>query len=161
MSLDTIPDLWGPISVDVLMPIAILRNQASRLSGHTRGLLTADVRTATDDAAETHTFQIVAPSLRGYRFDLFSATHGREFFYPVRVVFQPWAEPNTPAGSLAPGPSLAHGLKVVARAIKGDEAATTEAFVELIGDVLRSTYTQSVIASLIAKSNEPATQPAA
>jgi hypothetical protein len=160
MTIEAIPDLWGPISVDVVSPLAVLRSQAGRLSGHTKGLLTADVRTAVDNAGVTHTFQIVAPSLKGYRYDLFSAAHDPELIYPVTVSFRPWQDDDRSDDLRLPsGRTL--DINALAGGVPGRKAATTDDFVEMVREALTAPYTQSIVSSLIAKSNEVVSQPAA
>ena len=96
---------------------------------------------------DVHTFQIIAPSLR-YKFDLFSAAHRTDLVYPVRVMFEPWQQADRPSAFDVSIESLTAGDG------EARVAETKADLVRLVGEALTSGYTQSVIDSLIAKSNE-------
>ncbi|MCU0227422.1 MAG: hypothetical protein MUF01_07260 [Bryobacterales bacterium] len=74
------------------MPVSILREQASALKNKTKGLVTAEVLSRSgsssvygsdlDDGELEHHFVICAPTLDGYRYDLFSVRHD-DLSYPA------------------------------------------------------------------------------
>lgn len=83
-----IPDLWPEDIADdsgLIMPVAILREQAAALTKKTKGLVEADVITLTPkdfpkDKQELreafwHQFRLVAPALDSYTINLFSVLH--------------------------------------------------------------------------------------
>jgi hypothetical protein len=129
-----IPDLW-PTDVtvtDVLSPATILRYQAGQLRGKTRNLLEAEVETVPGENEVTIEFYVVAPALDRYRYLLFSVKHRPDLVYPATIV----AECFNVSGYERP------------------EADGQQEFTKLVGQVLSSRETRSVIHSLIAKSNE-------
>jgi hypothetical protein len=86
-----IPDLW-PESLKpvVLSPVAILRTQAARLKERTNGLLEAEIQTKritepNGDTKALHVFEIVAPAMDGYRFQVLSIEHPSPGAYPVDI----------------------------------------------------------------------------
>jgi hypothetical protein len=139
MSTDTaveIPDLWPSdvVVIDVVSPAAILRYQAGQLRAKTRNLLEAEVETVPGPSEVEIEFYIVAPALDRYRYLLFSVRHAPELVYPATVVAAWFREDEH---------------------FEYDPvAAGQQEFTELIGRVLSSPQTRSVIHSLIARSNE-------
>ncbi len=89
-----IPDLWPDDFTgesDFLLPVTILREQASALTQRTKGILEAQVRSAKpkNDEGEQkflHDFLIVAPALDDYTFELFYVIHEIQT-YPARIYF--------------------------------------------------------------------------
>jgi hypothetical protein len=154
-------DLWPPdVEVkDVVSPVAIMRYQANQLRVRTRGLLEGDVRSITSEeqAVVCHEFDIVAPSLGGYRYNLFSATHRMDLVYPVSVVFQA-AAPSIPGTSVAiegVGPTMVQAVsRLTGLTSSGKKAATQTEFVDVIREILSSPHAKSVIHSLIARIND-------
>ncbi len=124
-----IPDLWpGDISekTDILMPVTILREQAAALTQRTKGLLEGNVRSENpkypgDDFV--HRFELVAPALDNYRYELFFVAHDLTG-YPARVCFDG----------------------------KEPKAETQEAFVNLLRIVFNQGKTKGAIQSLLAQS---------
>ncbi len=77
----TIPNLWptdlAPLAART--PLTILKEQASQLGAATKNLLEGHVTTYTSDEPNDrlfkHRFNIVAPSLGNYTYELFQVTH--------------------------------------------------------------------------------------
>ena len=118
-------DLWGEFLPEpVRTPAAILREQAALLGPKSEHLLEAEVSTQTDVTGEfIHTFDLVVPSLEGYRYRLFRVTHSVTLY-----------------------PAL--GMLPSTRAVRlDDEAALTD----WLRDVFTSRETRRVIAALIAQ----------
>ena len=130
-------DLWpADLAVEPLTPVVILRLQADRLKERTEGRLFAEVVT-TQQWVETgnqmhdyHRFEIVAPALHSYRYQLFTCKHDHEFIYPVYVNDYPGAG----------------DAKVTAN----NQGELTEA----IREILRSKRTTAVLQSLLARIRE-------
>lgn len=129
-----IPDLWptGVTVPEVLSPATILRYQAGQLRAKTRNLLEGEIEIVPEEDQVKIEFYVVAPALDRYRYLLFSVRHGPELVYPATID--------------APG--------VVGEFGVSPEADGQQEFTELIGQVLSSRQTRSVIHSLIARSNE-------
>ena len=77
-------DLWPVLTgFDVrATPLSVLREQARLLGTKSSGKLMAELVTFPVGSDLRHAFEIVAPSLGGYRFQLFSITHPPEL-YPM------------------------------------------------------------------------------
>ena len=87
--------LWPEFGVPVEQPtIALLSEQASVLSRQTRGRVTADVSIRPGPGPASQglymDFELVVPSLDGYRYGIFSIWQSVEGGYPVYVVAAPW-----------------------------------------------------------------------
>jgi hypothetical protein len=140
-----IPDLW-PTDVtlpDVLSPATLLRYQAGQLRAKTRNLLEAEIETVPGENEVTIEFYVVAPALDRYRYLLFSVRHRPDLVYPATIV----------AECFRNLPQLEY---------EWPEADGQQQFTKLVGQVLSSRETRSVIHSLVAKSNEvKASSPAA
>jgi hypothetical protein len=76
-------DLWPANVADsnLITPITILKEQAALLGEKTRQLVKGEVTTQAAGAMFVHSFNIVAPTL-SYKFELFTASHGVNF-YPL------------------------------------------------------------------------------
>ena len=83
-------DLWPEITPEeITPPVAILREQASKLGPKTNNLVEATVYSITAPTGDRkHAMFLEAPSL-DYRYELFSITHGIEQ-YPLEI------QPNIP-----------------------------------------------------------------
>ena len=155
----TIPSLWpDDIKVDVLPPLTILKLQAAKLHGITKGILDAEVTTVTGpDDLVTHRLDLIAPTLDGRRTRVLVATQRTEF-YPVVLE----ADCYRPKDSYPFGRSLAAISEVVAgmsaewpRSNDWRPAANDQdEFLKRIAEVLRSPTVRSIIDSLLALSNE-------
>jgi hypothetical protein len=67
-------------------PVELLKAQAQLLSQKTNNVLQADVKSEVDGEGDfLHSFDIVAPALKQYRYTLFEIWHGVHL-YPVGVV---------------------------------------------------------------------------
>lgn len=117
-------DLWPKDigEATLVAPSAILKEQASMLGEKTKYLVTAEVVTKSEGSTLIHTFQIKAPALDNYTYQLFSVHHGINF-YPLSVVFE---------GS-------------------GYGISTQEEFIVRLSDILGSATTRNLVKSLIAQ----------
>jgi hypothetical protein len=139
--VNEIPDLWGgEISISALSPVSILRSQDELLRRKTKGALTAEVRTRKEtDGPHTlfvHTMDLSAPIL-GYSETILEASHRENFPYPVVIDLSEELRETTE--TQAPRPT---------KCFEPDE------FMRALGNILSSQPVRSVIASLIARSND-------
>jgi hypothetical protein len=149
---DSIPDLWSDdIQVKVLTPVAILRAQASSLRRKTQGLVVAELDTRTSAEYVRHHFDLIAPAANGYRERILTAAHSSKKVYPVTVTAECFA---------ARFNHLSPSLRVLGGPPRNERtAATQEAFIGLVKEVLQSPEVRGTIESLIAQSNEAASSP--
>lgn len=78
-------DLW-PANIaesNLVTPVAILREQGALLGEKTRQLVRCEVDTQAVGTLLVHHFNVVAPTLN-YRYELFTAQHGVNF-YPLVI----------------------------------------------------------------------------
>ncbi len=78
-------NLWPATKINVLSPIAILRQQATYLREATQGILEAEVAVVKGEPWTISSFWIIAPALDRYRFELFKIAHNATDPYPVQV----------------------------------------------------------------------------
>lgn len=136
-------DLWPEsIRADQLSPLAILRLQATKLSQKTGGLLSAevvsgresvsdeDLTIAPSGAEAVHRFEVIAPRLDGYRYQMFVCRHDSELVYPAYIE-------DDDAHELRQGESI--------------RAATQDEFVALVRKVFASKKHVGAISSMLAK----------
>jgi hypothetical protein len=79
-------DLWPDNIGEVKLrpPVTILREQAALLGQKTQNLVQAEIRVESGDGFFRYIFNIVAPALDNYRYELFRAWH-KITLYPVEV----------------------------------------------------------------------------
>ncbi len=78
-------NLWPDFPTEEIKgPKAILNEQARYLAEKTKTILLGDVVTTHRSGVFNHSFYIVAPTLDGYRYKLFSVEHGATY-YPLSV----------------------------------------------------------------------------
>ena len=82
---EPIRNLWPVTKINVLSPIAILRQQATYLRETTQGILEAEVAVVKGDPWTITSFWIIAPALDRYRFELFKIAHNVTDPYPVQI----------------------------------------------------------------------------
>ena len=125
-----VKDLWPDIVPEtVTTPFGILQEQATNLERRTKGILSGSVERQRYESEFYLSFNIVAPSLDRYEYELLRISHGVEV-YPVTVVSSP----------LPPANNLIERL--------GDE----KEFVEWLGRALACEKTKRIIGSLLAQS---------
>jgi hypothetical protein len=79
-------DFWGDIApAAIRTPLAILREQAALLGAKTRNLVEATVATNVRGPEFIHRFNLVAPSMGNYTYELFIVVHRIEM-YPITVL---------------------------------------------------------------------------
>lgn len=164
----TIPSLWpDDIKVDVLPPLTILKLQAAKLHGITKGILDAEVTTVTGpDDLVTHRLDLIAPTLDGRRTRVLVATQRTEF-YPVLIeaeVYRPTKVSAQAVRNLAmQGMAAAMGVDTRSEYPTRDwppvndwrpVANNQDDFLKRIAEVLRSPTVRSIIDSLLALCNE-------
>jgi hypothetical protein len=139
-----IPNLWpGAFNVNVQTPYAILRIQANLLSQMTKAILVGEVETETGERMTQHRLVVVAPACNGYRHTLITVIHSTDLPYPAEVQAAPLVGVNERGAIVYPS------------------ASTDDEMRMLLAKALQSDETKALILSLIAKSNEAATPPAA
>ncbi|MCH8828670.1 MAG: hypothetical protein IID45_03730 [Planctomycetes bacterium] len=131
---DPLQSLW-PEDVeveDVLTPLTILKFQADELKKRTNGRLRAEIETAVEDSDVTHLFDVIAPSLNNYRIRLLTVCHNCDRVYPAKV--------------------QSDAIKLTWR--QSSAAPTQSEFSDLIGKILQSDFTRSLVQSLLARISE-------
>ena len=128
---ERVRNLWPDIDVDVLLPVTILRAQATYLQRFTKGVLRADVVTSESETEVEHKLDIVAPVL-SYRQTLLSASHKKVQPYPVTV--------RIPNRSLP------------------EQLYTEESFTSAVSGALNKNGVVAIIQSLLARSREATAQ---
>ncbi len=164
-------NLWPATKINVLSPIAILRQQATYLREATQGILEAEVAVVKGEPWTITSFWIIAPALDRYRFELFKIAHNATDPYPVQIscagltsidrnilrrflvlntefdtpftVSNPEDEPDDP---------ITDTILVV--------ASSQDDFMMILEKILASTRTQRTLHSLIARTNDVGLEPA-
>ncbi len=78
-------DLWPDLNLaSTVTPLSILREQAGLLGKRTKGVLKGEVETWNTGGRISHAFNVVVPSLGGYKYTLFRIHH-YPTGYPVYV----------------------------------------------------------------------------
>ncbi|MDR3636769.1 MAG: hypothetical protein P4L84_23395 [Isosphaeraceae bacterium] len=151
-----IPTLWSDdIKVDVVSPAAILRAQVAPLRALTKGILEAEITTESSDSGmERLHFELVAPLLDNYHHRILSATYARNMVYPVTLEAECFRPHKQSYGESLAALALAVHQRGVTESDWRPKAATEQEFIELIGQVLRSSEVRAIIHSLIARSND-------
>jgi hypothetical protein len=117
-------DLWGEIAPSaVRTPASILREQASLLGSKTNHLIEGQVDTQVSGSRFNHSFNLVAPALENYSYELFRIWHEVNI-YPVSYGYQ-----------------------------RGEQLENEEAFVDWLGQKLSSVETKRIIGNLLAQAN--------
>jgi hypothetical protein len=163
-------NLWPVTEINVLSPIAILRQQATYLREATQGILEAEVAVLKGDPWTITSFWIVAPALDRYRFELFKIAHNATDFYPVQIFYAglfatdrinlreflvTYAEFDTPFTVSnpedEPDDPITDTILVV--------ASSQDDFMRILETILASTRTQRTLHSLIARTNDMGLEP--
>ena len=124
-------DLW-PDDIsgasNLLTPVSILKEQASLLGRKTGNLVEAEVDTSLVDYERLlqHSFILVAPALKHYRYLLFRVTHSATQLYPLEIDV----------------PVLNTGMS----------AGSEIDFIEKLKDIFAGNKTKEIIQTLIAQS---------
>ena len=120
-------DLWPDLEVEsVRTPATILKEQAEALSRKTKNQLQGRVDTVINGNTFIHTFNIVAPLLHGYEYELFRVQHSAKL-YPIKV------------------PSKGH--PALTRFLKSEKE-----FLDWLRETLSSQRTKNVLYSLLSRS---------
>lgn len=133
----------------IITPVAILREQASMLAGRTKGLVEGRVSTEVGrDSRIYHSFELVAPALGGYRYELFRISHS-VLLYPLQI------DADSTIGDI----SLSE-LGTMRAATLTDIFGTPKVlkdegeFKQWLKEALSSRHTRSIVNSLLAQSME-------
>jgi hypothetical protein len=170
-------NLWPVTKINVLSPIAILRQQATYLREATQGILEAEVAVVKGDPWTITSFWIIAPALDRYRFELFKIAHQYSDLYPVDVscdglfndlregdysnllvtnleTYNPFVntyfELDHPPFEVPSGP-MADTVRVV--------ASSQDDFMLVLEKILASSRTERTLHSLIARTNDMGLEP--
>lgn len=150
--------LWPDvIRATVQSPESILLDQAEALTQQTSGVLVGKVGAGpSDDGVVLLHFSMVVPALRDYRHRIMVVQHRKEMHYPAFVdaeLFRARGIATLQAAiqELRSAPVLLGG---VASEKPANRADSDKEFIELVRQVLRSSYVVSVAQSLIARANE-------
>jgi hypothetical protein len=121
-------------------PKKLLLDQAVILRGLTKNVVTADVikRSVTNPDSTTfnYSFVLITPAMGGYSFSLFNFDHPVEL-YPVKIIVDAQMKASLPE------------LFSKDRAVK---AKDEEEFIEVVGEIFKSSRTKEVIGGLISQS---------
>jgi hypothetical protein len=131
-------DLWPDTIGEDLekSPVSILREQASLLGQKTKNIVQAEVSIGPAEEDEfAHTFQIVAPAMSNYRYQLFTVYH-KIYLYPVEI----FAEDDI-LHEIAPG------------AERFVVAESEEEFMEMLKAVFGARKTIRIINALLSQSD--------
>ncbi len=149
-----IPNLWPTIQTpDVMLPVTILRQQASLLRQSSKGILEAEVcQIVANGHQQWWTFFIIATQLDRYRIDIFRMTHANDYPYPVKFYADGLLSEVRQA-------KLIWALQEVEQEYPDEDpyevvASTQEEFLQILGVLLGSKKTRSVIESLLARTND-------
>ncbi len=142
----TIPSVWpDDISVDVVSPMAILNAQKSALAEKTKNLVVADIVTSEKDGMVWHRFDLVAPSLSGYRREIFSVGHTKDEVWPATLDAEHFSE-----------------FRENYRDIEVDGRPQTDGpdgLLRLLAELFQSPSIRTSLDSLIARVNDGRSQP--
>lgn len=150
---DTRESLWSDeISVDVVPPSTLLKEQAHYLESKTKGLLKGEVVTLEGDASPTvqHTLDIVAPLLNDYRYRLLVVKHDKDMIYPVTIYNRSKNSREALVGYLVENVIPKTSLEEVSE--QAIFPANTQAeFLGALKTIFNSPTTRSILESLLAR----------
>ena len=163
-------NLWPATKINVLSPIAILRQQATYLREATQGILEAEVAVVKGEPWTITSFWIIAPALDRYRFELFKIAHNVTDPYPVQIscaglfatdrinlreFLVTYAEFDTPFTVSnpedEPDDPITDTILVV--------ASSQDDFMRILENILASPRTERTLHSLIARTNDMGLEP--
>ena len=123
-----VPDFWPNDlgNANLLTPVTILRQEASYLGPKTNQLLKGEVSTGSSGDSFTHSFNIVAPGLNNYRYQLFQIQHSITL-YPLLLI---WSSANI-------------------------QIASQESLITRLKEILSSPQTRQIIEALLAQVSRP------
>ncbi len=157
-----IPDLWGysDVKPEVLTPIAVLRAQASLLSQKTKGLLIGETRISTaaaeTEGKETISFDVRAPAANNSRYPLLQVEYASDALYPCTVTGRGLArKEELQITNIIP---TFPNTQTVTRTVHNKTAHSDTEFIEIVKEVLQAPTTVALLQTLIAKSNECASE---
>lgn len=86
-------DLWGdiPVEKEIMLPVTILKEQATILGEKTNKILEARVDTFSipnQKGSVGYSLNIIAPALSNYKYKVLSINHDAIFVYPVVVSYE-------------------------------------------------------------------------
>ena len=167
---EPIRNLWPVTKINVLSPIAILRQQATYLREATQGILEAEVAVVKGEPWTISSFWIIAPALDRYRFELFKIAHNVTDPYPVQIscaglfatdrinlreFLVTYAEFDTPFTVSnpedEPDDPITDTILVV--------ASSQDDFMRILEKILASPRTERTLHSLIARTNDMGLEP--
>jgi hypothetical protein len=131
-------DLWPQQlgTLPIKAPVTILKEQASILGTKTQNVVIAEVTHARGEAGRfAYDFDLVAPALQSYRFELFSIEYGIDL-YPVYFTLE-----GTLRNEIMPD------LKT-----KYATTQNEQGFLALLKQILNSNRTKQAILTLVAQS---------
>ena len=148
-----IPVLWPRLSVDAVTPVAILQVQAASLERLTRGILLGSVTKAVSGREEQLNLEVFAPAV-GTRVRVVTVTNGQGQPYPARISWVGKSESLTGAGGVGGAVPLIRGAGGALGAIPEGDARNPEELEAKLREALGSSGVNSILHSLIARSNE-------
>ncbi|PZN82097.1 MAG: hypothetical protein DM484_07035 [Candidatus Methylumidiphilus alinenensis] len=137
-------DIWAEdIGITtVKTPVAILKEQASLLGRKTQNLVVGEVISSSQDAIEepkiTQRFNIKAPALGNYRYNLFSISHGIDI-YPLTIYLENSIVSELATTNLILG---SHNPRLI---------RSEEEFLGILNRILKSKRTKQVVHALLAQ----------
>lgn len=147
----SIENLWPSdiLTIDIVPPVALLRQQATQLGQITQNILVGFVETMqrTDEETSetvynnlTHTLYIVAPALGNYRYKLITIIHSVDDLYPVHVIYDAANKYDPPKSTMTQDMSLGGSLE------------NEDQLIQRLRKTFHHEQTKKVMQSLIAQS---------
>lgn len=145
---DDVTSLWSSeIRPEIQSPVSILRTQARALQRQTGGVLTGDIGSKVmDENKVVLSFDIVVPALEQYRQRILNVGHTKDLPYPCIIDAELFRGDNNAYTNFLESGQVYTGVR---NAAKNDAE-----FLDIIGNVLRSSHVVSVAQSLIARTTD-------
>lgn len=148
-------DLWADdIAItDIKPPVAILKEQATLLGNKTQNTVLGEIISFkaydSPNSEIIHKFNVVAPALGNYSFELFLVSHNVDL-YPLEItmdekIFGELSSGETPLSSIIRRQNITARLYTVS-------ADSEEMFVNFLGGILKSNRAKKIVRSLLAQS---------
>ena len=152
-------DLWpSEIMVNVLSPLMILRQQAEIISKRTQGIVIGDVRISFIGAdLKELCFDVIASAI-GHRQRGLTARYPHDVPYPTLLMADVFAQDKFPSPFDESLDQKHWHLQSDAEVARSRIAYSPSQFKGLLREIFNSSGTISILLSLIARSNELASQ---
>lgn len=146
-------DLWAEDIAETVIktPVAILKEQASLLGKKTQNIVVGEViSTQAQSEKIRHRFNVVAPALGNYSFELFSISHNMDL-YPLEISIDEKIYTELSSGETAISKLIDQQKKKSWHTVSAD---SEDMLVEFLGGILKSNRTKHVVQALLAQSTQ-------